>query len=143
MCQKLEQFKLVWNTLGLESTISAIVADARLIAKGQAHLELPVHNTNEVPASLIEDKHINVIIGLSQRFVTAVCRSGLSQRFVVVVCRSCLSQRFDASVCRSGLSQRFVAVVFRSGLSQRFSIVVCRSGLSQWFVAVVYHSGLS
>nr|GEY22690.1 mRNA capping enzyme, putative [Tanacetum cinerariifolium] len=35
----------------------AIVADTPLIAKGQAHLELSVHNIKEVPASLIEDKH--------------------------------------------------------------------------------------
>ncbi|GJY11952.1 probable polyamine oxidase 2 [Tanacetum coccineum] len=34
----------------------AIVGDMQLIAKGQAHLELSVRNTSEVPASLIEDK---------------------------------------------------------------------------------------
>nr|GEX06789.1 hypothetical protein [Tanacetum cinerariifolium] len=59
--QKLKQFKLVWNTLGLDSLISAIVADALLIAKGQAYLELSMHNTEEVPASLIEDKHIKML----------------------------------------------------------------------------------
>ncbi|GJU34612.1 hypothetical protein Tco_1182966 [Tanacetum coccineum] len=49
----------------------AIICDMQLIAKGQAHLELSVHNTAEVPASLIEDKKIEKL----QRGPVGVCLS--------------------------------------------------------------------
>ncbi|GKA28572.1 ribonuclease H-like domain-containing protein [Tanacetum coccineum] len=58
----LEDFKILLGNSKLRirkvngSVSSHSQGDMQLIAKGQAHLELSVHNTSEVPAYLIEDK---------------------------------------------------------------------------------------